>query len=750
MSTALTNELERRKLVRLRVRPDLNITPQKYEGKTHYVVKDPVGLKYYRFNEQEYFVVQHFDGKHTMEETQKAFEREFRPHRLTLEDLESFSQQLLTAGLVQHETAQAGKQLFEKRRKQRRTQKIATLTNILYIKLPVFDPDRLLNRMIKYLWWIFTPWFLIASVGLMLSAVILVLTHFKTFYDNLPEYQEFFRWNTLLYLWIALGVVKVIHEFGHGLSCRAFGGECHEMGALFLCFSPCLYCNVSDSWTLPDKWKRIIISFAGIYVELVIASIATWVWWNSQAHPTVRHVALCVMVLCSVSTFVFNANPLMRFDGYYILADWLEIPNLRDRSNRLLKNLTNEYALGIEVQPEPYMAPWRKVLFISYAIGSYIYRWVVTFSILYFMANWLKPYRLGVVSKMLAVASLASMVGWPLYRLFKGLWKRGRLPDMKRFNVSISAGLLAAVLFVFFVVPLPVSRVRQTGLVQFDPESIRKEYMREDAILTALHVRNGERVAQGQLIAEFRSPKLEMQQVQYQGQYRTSLTEYQALGRMLASTELNDPEERKQVEAERQKALADMNQYKVQAEELQKQIDELGEKHGLRAGQAGVVLGAPRPEDVGKEWMRENPEPFCSVGDPNKLIVLVPVSSSDYQVLRDDLKLLRELPVVIRVPGRGTDYVHGRITRLPESDAKDVPLSLTHQAGGPLAVKPATSNPNVHVPQSQQYLVTVEIPQADADICPGALVKVKVRCKWRTCAWWVWHAITSAFDLDLG
>ena len=120
MTTALTGDLERRKLVRLRVRADLGITPSKYEGKTHYVVKDPVSLRYYRFNEQEYFVVKHFDGKHTLEDTQKAFEREFRPHRLTLEDLEGFAQQLLQAGLVQHETAQAGKQLYEKRRKQRR------------------------------------------------------------------------------------------------------------------------------------------------------------------------------------------------------------------------------------------------------------------------------------------------------------------------------------------------------------------------------------------------------------------------------------------------------------------------------------------------------------------------------------------------------------------------------------------------------------------------------------------------------
>src|SRR5262249_55230661 len=155
-------ELERRKLVRLRARPDLNITPQKYEGKTHYVVKDPVSLRYYRFNDQEYYVVQNFDGKHTLEDIQKGFEKEFRPHRLTLEDLESFCQQLLTAGLVQHETPQAGKELFTKRRKQQRLQKIATWTNILYIKVPVFDPDKILNRLLRHTRWIFTKTFFAA------------------------------------------------------------------------------------------------------------------------------------------------------------------------------------------------------------------------------------------------------------------------------------------------------------------------------------------------------------------------------------------------------------------------------------------------------------------------------------------------------------------------------------------------------------------------------------------------------------
>src|SRR5207244_1781086 len=177
---------------------------------------------------------------------------------------------------------------------------------------------------------------------------------------------------------------------------------------------------------------------------------------------------------CSVSTVLFNANPLMRYDGYYILADWLEIPNLRDRANRYLKNLFLEHCLGIEVQPEQYMALWRRILFLVYAIVSYIYRWVVTFSILYFMSMFLKPYKLGVISGILACAAAGSLAGWPLYRLGKNIHKRGRLPDMKPVRVTLSSMAVAAVILCIFLVPLPVSRVRQYALVQVQPLAIQK------------------------------------------------------------------------------------------------------------------------------------------------------------------------------------------------------------------------------------------------------------------------------------
>src|SRR5438094_4485749 len=172
------SDLERRKKVRIRLRGDLGINAQKYEGRTYYVVKDPVSLRYYRFKEQEHFLIRLMDGTHTLDEAQKKFETRFRPERLTLEDLEQFGQQLLTAGLAQNESPQAGKQLFDRRKKRRRSEFMQAITNILYIKIPVFDPDKLLTKMVPWFHWMFTTTFLMVSIGVMLAAVLLVATHF--------------------------------------------------------------------------------------------------------------------------------------------------------------------------------------------------------------------------------------------------------------------------------------------------------------------------------------------------------------------------------------------------------------------------------------------------------------------------------------------------------------------------------------------------------------------------------------------
>lgn len=738
---AAASDLERRKKVRILMRRDLAIAPQKYEGRTYYVVKDPVSLRYYRFKEQEHFLINLMDGSHTLDDAQKEYEKRFRPERLTLEDLEGFAQQLLTAGLAQNESPQAGKQLFDRRKKRRRSEWMQTLTNILYIKIPVYDPDKLLEWMLPYLRWMFTTTFLFISVGVMLAAVLLVATHFQTFYEKLPSYHEFFSFKTVVYLWAALGVVKVIHEFGHGLSCKAFGGEVHEMGALFLVFSPCLYCNVSDAWTLPSKWKRIIISAAGIYVELIIAAIATFVWWNTPAHPFINNLSLSLMVVCSVSTVVFNANPLMRYDGYYVLADWLEIPNLRDRSNRFLQRLAMDYCLGIEVQPEQYMDLWRRILFVLYAVISYVYRWVITFSILVFMSKFLEPYRLKVVSQMLAIGAASSMIGWPLYRLGKNLHKRGRLPDMKPVRVTLSAMALAAVLLFICFVPLPVSRVRQLGLVQVQPEVVQKAMVHIPGILEQSLVQNGQPVNEGQVLAVFRNMEMETQLEEYRTQRDIFMQQAKVYNSMAASSGLSQTD-RSQFDAKIKEAEGQRDRYAYLADVLQDQLTYLE----LKAPCAGTVMSPPHVDEIGKYFERNTP--FCTVGDANKLRVLMPVSPADYRLMKQDLKDNGTLAVTLRIQGRAERTWHGTIKELPEAEAPEVPVQLTNKAGGNIAVKP-TSKPNSYVPQSQQFLVGINIEDADDAIYPGTMAYVKVHCKWRTSAWWIWRTFSSAFDLGM-
>ncbi|NDH05536.1 hypothetical protein EBX93_06370 [bacterium] len=715
MSEAVSSDLERRKQIKIRLRKDLSIESQLYEGRKFFVVKDPVSLRYYRLKEHEHFLLEFMDGKRTLQDAQKAYEDRFRPDRLRLEDLEAFAQQLLTAGLAQNEAPKSGKQLFERHVKKKRTELFQAFTNILYIKVPVFDPDNVLKHMLKYFSWIFTlGWFFI-SLCIMGAAVLLVASHFDTFRNKLPNYYEFFfSFKTLIYLWLALGIVKVIHEFGHGLSCKKFGGEVHEMGMLFLCFSPALYANVSDAWTLPNKWHRIIISAAGIYVELIIASIATFIWWNTPNDPFINNLSLCIMIVCSVSTVVFNANPLMRYDGYYALADWLEIPNLRERANRFIKNLALEYCFGIEVPPEPYMASTRKTLFISYAVFSYLYRWVVTFTILYFMYSFLKPYKLEVISAALTLASICSMVGWPVYRFGKNLFRRGRLPDMNRARTTMTALIAAVLVVVFFTVPLPVNRLRGYGLVVPRPETTDKLFVTD--------------------------------------KYHRVL--------LVLKDRTYDRSERDRIEMEINKSVKTGDMARIESDTLVKLKKD---KLAILASRDGIIGHAPKAEDIGKLFLDDPNAPLVSIYEPKILSVCLPLVPSEFNQLRQNLYTAKSLKgkydqavsswepeIFIRVQGRDSKVWKGRIRQesLPSSEAKEIPMALSNKAGGPIPVK-ATDVPNQLIPQTQQFLVYIDVVDADATIFPGCMAQAKIYLQPETCAQWIWRIISDLFDIGL-
>jgi len=454
---------------------------------------------------------------------------------------------------------------------------------------------------------------------------------------------------------------------------------------------------------------------------------------------------MSLMVVCSISTFMFNANPLMRFDGYYVLADWLEIPNLRDRSNRFLKQLAQEYCLGIEVQPEPYMTLTRRSLFVTYAITSYIYRWVVTFSILIFLDKFLQPYNLHAVSRLLAFAAAASMVGWPLYRMGKAIYKRGRLPDMKSNRVTVTVCAVVLVIAVFCFLPLPVSRVRQTALVMPQTAYIHKvtvPNVEGGAILEKLFVKDGQPVKKGQVLAIFRSLELENRLSDAESQVATREVQMRTLTKQRNDT--TDPQEKNKIESSIATAQGELDTYDKFAREYR----EMERKLVLRSDWNGVVMSCPRVDDVGKQWDKENAKEFCSIGDPHHLQALMPVPPDQYRLLQEELDEDPNLEVTIRVQGQAETTWKGRIAHLAASEAKEVPPQLSTKFGGPLAVKPS-SQQNSYVPQSQHYMVNVDFLESDDSIHSGTLAKVKVHCRWRSAAWWVWRKISSTFDLAL-
>ena len=240
----------------IRKRPDLVAQRQHYLGRSYWVVKDPVGLTYYRFQEEEFAILQMFDGLTSLDEIKERFEADFPPQKITLEELQQFLGMLHRSGLVVADVPGQGHQLRKRRDERKRQMLLAAVSNILCIRFKGFDPERLLNWLYPRLRWLFSPLAVTLSCTLLLSALLLVVVEFDVFRSKLPEFQQFFNIHNAFLLALVLGVTKVFHEFGHGLTCKHFGGECHEMGIMVLVLTPCLYCNVSDSWMLPSKWRE--------------------------------------------------------------------------------------------------------------------------------------------------------------------------------------------------------------------------------------------------------------------------------------------------------------------------------------------------------------------------------------------------------------------------------------------------------------------------------------------------------------
>ncbi len=708
--------------LKVKLRSDLVVQPQFYEGMTHYVIKDPLALKYFRFKIEEYFLLQQFDGNQTLQDVKKAFERKYRPQTISIEDLTRFVAQLHEAGIIQIDSPEQARVLIRRRRKNRWRKVWAFVANILFIKIPIIDPERLLTWMYPYFRWIFTSYFVTATVGLMLAAITLVISQWEMFYSKLPEFQSFFNWWTIFSFWISLAIVKIIHEFGHGLTAKHFGGEVHEMGLLFLVLTPALYCDVTDSWLLPNKWHRIWISAAGIYVELFLASIATFVWFYSEP-GLLNSLSMATMFICSINTVLFNANPLLRYDGYYVMADWLEIPNLRIKSTQFFAYLIQEKVLGLEIPVQSYLPRSRRSLFVTYAVASYVYRWVVTFSIIYFLSQVLKPYKLQSISYMLASGALVPLLGMPVYQIVKFLRTPGRLRKVKKARTAGFAVAAVAIVAGILLIPTPLRIQGTLVLTAAKPEEV---YPEVEGQLVELNVRDGEWVAKDTVIAKLINPDKLKERAQRQADHDINWAKAQWH---------NQSPEREN------RGLA--RQYLQAAEELEPIIKNINEQIGkltLVSLRDGQVMGVPHPETVGQ--VLKPGKPFCEVGDPHHLEAHLIVDQADVDLIHLGRRAW------VKIYGRAENTYLSEVSEVAKRNRDEIPPELSHVAGGEIAGK-ADPKTGAIKPQTAVYEVIIPIENPNLTLQPGLRGFAKINGGTHTLGWWLYRLFHKTFHFSI-
>jgi putative peptide zinc metalloprotease protein len=350
---------------RPRLRKDLIVIERSYRGEQSFIVKDPSTRKYYRFRPAEVAVMRTLDGERTTADAAAALLDEGL--KVSAAAVARFADKLKSMGLCERTLRETSVLLMERLRAQRRA-RLRTgriQGNILRLRWSFGDPDELMNRIMPSLRFFFTREFVITSIALYSVYFLILALKWPEFVSALTEVYTL-RASVSYYvlLWLVATVMIALHELSHGFTCKHYGGEVHEIGAMMFYFDIAFFCNVNDAWTFPDLKPRLWVTAAGSWIEMVLASVAAVVWWATEPGTFVSDLALAVFLIGGIASVLLNMNPLIPLDGYYALSDWLEVPNLRRRAFDHLSWLLKTKVLGLEAPMPPASEREQRIFFL--------------------------------------------------------------------------------------------------------------------------------------------------------------------------------------------------------------------------------------------------------------------------------------------------------------------------------------------------------------------------------------------------
>jgi putative peptide zinc metalloprotease protein len=338
-------------------------------------------------------------------------------------------------------------ELLRRAQRARRVSWMQRYLSPLALRIPLLDPDRLLTRALPWYRPVFTRAGFLVWFALVAAAAVLALGHWRELSEDATD--RILAPQNLLLLAFVFPLVKLVHEFGHGCAVKAWGGEVHDMGVMLLVLMPVPYVDASASSALREAHRRAVVGAAGVMAELVLAAFALLFWLELEP-GLARAVAYDVMLIAGVSTVLFNGNPLLRFDGYYVLADLLQIPNMRARGQQLLTQIVESRLFGAD-SPRVEHDPRERAWLLAFTVASFFYRIFVMVGIALFIAQ--EYFFIGVA---LALWSVAATVLLPIVKGVNYLANSGRLRRRRARAVAVSAAGAVVLLLLLFAVPLPL------------------------------------------------------------------------------------------------------------------------------------------------------------------------------------------------------------------------------------------------------------------------------------------------------
>lgn len=620
---------------RARLRPGCQLVFQQFRGEPSYVLEDPNTGQFFRLGLMEENLLRKLDGSLTGIEILQA-QQNPQPDELDAQNTLSLLNMLYMSGLLDHAPP------AETRPTDRRTRSLF-LQNPLFIRIPVGNPDPMLTALEARTRWLFTPLSLIIFAILAIWASSSLATDWTRFMDHAQGVLSSDNW---LWLLASFMFLKIIHETAHGLVCKHLGGRIPEFGIFFMLFTPLTYVDATSSWRFPTKGMRIFVAAAGMLAEGFVAAIAAIVWSHTETGIT-NTIAYNTIISATVVTLLFNSNPLMRFDGYYILSDLTEVPNLYMRASSMAREWILKLLIGKPVATHDSL--WIGL----YGLSCLIWRFLLLFSI--GATAIVLLHGIGIILVIIMFGGMA--VSW--------VKKIASIKAPSKIAILRGAVIIAVIPFLLW---LPIHPFITTpGVIEpLDMPTVRVEC---PGFLKEVFVESGDTVTKGQLLARISNPE--------------ELAKLESLNTqaLIAGSQAQQYRQKRNPQLESKKN-----------EELQSIQSQLKERQifcstlELKAPIDGKILTRNLRNLIGSFLVTG--QEFLSMGSETERAVKI-------TILEENAQMLKGNPgdkVRVFIKGRGQTLT-ATIKRIEPSASREIRFeNLTALAGGPLAVRKKEKN----------------------------------------------------------